>query len=297
MFWTGEPFSMAFFNGKIHYLKIVTGMNLILGMLILVCLGFFARSIVTAAHEKNVKPVSSFVQRAIRPVNESFQEYETLLRTNPFGVSAVSAQGVSAEADEAVLSDLKLIGTIAGRTRRGYAVFVGKDGKQVLFKTGESVFGAGELTAVKSYQVSIRRNGKLIKIYLVDVVAPDEINSLKGGGVSGPVRSLGKREYSIDRKAIQYALDHPTQIMMDAKFIPNMTKDKQEGFVLREVRKSGIYDNMGMQNGDVVLRINGFILSNPENVLQAFTALRGMDKIQLDIIRDKNRMVMNYQIR
>jgi general secretion pathway protein C len=288
---------MEFFNGKIHYLKIVTAVNIILGMLILVSLVFFARSIVTAVPKKNVKPGSSFAQRAIRPVNESFQEYETLLRENPFNVSAVSAKDASAGADEAVISDLKLMGTIAGHTRRGYAVLVGKDGKQAMFKTGESVFGAGELTAVEKYHVSIIRNGKLIKIPMVDMVVPGEIDSLKGGGASGPVRSLGKGEYIIDQKAIQHALDNPTQIMMDAKLIPNMTNGKQEGFVLREVRKSGIYDNLGMQNGDVLLRINGSGISNPENALQAFTALQGMDKIQLDIIRDKNRMVMNYQIR
>ncbi|TRZ54190.1 hypothetical protein D4S03_00495 [bacterium] len=203
----------------------------------------------------------------------------------------------SAEADEALLSDLKLMGTITGPTRLGYAVFVGKDGKQSMFKTGESVFGEGELTAVEEYQVSIRRNGKLIKIPLVDMVARGEMDSLKGGVASGPVQSLGNGEYIIDQKAIQYALDNPAQIMMDAKFIPNMTKDKQEGFVLRKVRKGGIYDNLGMQNGDILLRINDYSISNPEKAFQAFMALRGMDKIQLDIIRDKNRIVMNYQIR
>jgi len=153
------------------------------------------------------------------------------------------------------------------------------------------------LTAVDKHQVSINRNGKLIKINLVDIVASGEMNSLKDGGASGPVQSLGKGEYVIDQKALQHALDNPTQIMMDAKLIPNVTNDKQEGFVLLDVRKSGFYDNLGMQNGDILLRINSFSISNPENALQAFTALRGMEKIQLDIIRDKSRMVMNYQIR
>lgn len=278
-------------------MKIVTVVNITLGMLILVSLGFFARSIVTPFHKKNVRPVSSFARGAIRPVNESFQEYETLIRKNPFDVPAVLGKDASAEADEALLSDLKLMGTITGPTRLGYAVFVGKDGKQSMFKTGESVFGEGELTAVEEYQVSIRRNGKLIKIPLVDMVARGEMDSLKGGVASGPVQSLGNGEYIIDQKAIQYALDNPAQIMMDAKFIPNMTKDKQEGFVLRKVRKGGIYDNLGMQNGDILLRINDYSISNPEKAFQAFMALRGMDKIQLDIIRDKNRIVMNYQIR
>lgn len=288
---------MEFFNRKNHYLKIVTVVNIIIAMLIPVSLVFLAGSIVADFRLKNVNPVSPIALKAIRPVNERFQEYETLLRKNPFGVSAVSAKDAAAEADEAVLSDLKLMGTIAGRTRRGYAVFVGKDGKQSLFKTDESVFGAGELAAVEEYQVSIRRNGKLIKIPLIDMVAPDAMDSLKGGEASGPVRLIRKGEYIIDQKTIQYALDNPMQSMMDAKLIPNMMKDTQEGFVLREVRKGGIYDNLGMQNGDILLQINGFSISNPENVLQAFTALRGMEKIQLDMIRDKNRMVMNYQIR
>jgi general secretion pathway protein C len=67
--------------------------------------------------------------------------------------------------------------------------------------------------------------------------------------------------------------------------------------MLREVRRNGLYDSLGMQNGDVLLRINSFNISNPENALQAFTALRGMDKVQLDIIRNNNRMTLNYQIR
>jgi len=288
---------MELFNGKIQYLKIVTAMNIIMGMLVLASLVFFTRSIITAVHNKDVKPVSSFTQKAIKPVTESFQEYETLLRNNPFGISAMPTKDAYAETDEAALSDIKLLGTIAGQTRRGYAVFVGKDGKQSLIKTGESVFGTGELTAVEKYQVSLRRNGRLIKLYLIDMVAPGEINSLKKEASSGPVQALGFGEYIIDQKAIQYALDNPTQIMMDAKLIPNMTNDKQEGFILSDVRKNGIYDNLGMQNGDTLLRINSFSISNPENALQAFTALRGMEKIQLDIIRDKSRMVMNYQIR
>jgi type II secretory pathway component PulC len=36
-----------------------------------------------------------------------------------------------------------------------------------------------------------------------------------------------------------------------------------------------------MKNGDIILRINGASISNPENAHQPFTALKGMDKVQL----------------
>jgi len=205
---------------------------------------------------------------------------------------------IASGTEQKELSDIKLVGTISGSAEYSYAVFLGKDGKQSMFKTGESVFGAGELKTVEKYRAIIKNNGKLIKITMIDVLVPGEMESLKGAKASsGPVQLVKKGEYMIDQKAVQLALDNPTQIMTDAKLIPNMTKDKQEGFIVREVKKNGFYDNLGMQNGDVLLRINSFNISNPENALQAFTALRGMDKIQLDIIRNNSRMTLNYQIR
>ena len=39
--------------------------------------------------------------------------------------------------DQAAFSDIKLVGTISGSDKNGYAVFIGGDGKQSMFKTGE----------------------------------------------------------------------------------------------------------------------------------------------------------------
>ena len=45
-------------------------------------------------------------------------------------------------------SDLKLIGMISGRPIHGYAIIADKDGKQVMFRTDESVFDVGKLRRV-----------------------------------------------------------------------------------------------------------------------------------------------------
>jgi len=289
---------MEVVNIKYHYLKIVTVMNITLGLLLLACLVFFTRNIITAFQKKDMKPLSTAQVESKKHENKSIQEYEALFQNNPFGIPAGSLKPNSPGMGQTALSGIKLVGTISGSPKHGYAVFVGRDGKQSMFKTGESVFGAGELKTVEKYRVFIENSGKLIKIPMVDVMAPGEMESLKGAGApSGSVRSLGKGEYIIDQRAVKFAIDNPTQIMTDAKLIPNMVRDKQEGFILREVRKNGIYDSLGMQNGDILLRINNFNISNPENTLQALTALKGMDRVQLDIIRDGSRMTMNYQIR
>lgn len=289
---------MEVINIKHHYLKIVTVVNITIGLILLASLVFFARNIITVVQKKDMIPLSTAQVESRKHENRSIQEYEGIFQNNPFGILAGSLKHNSPGMDQTALSGIKLVGTISGSAKHGYAVFVGRDGKQSMFKTGESVFGAGELKTVEKYRVSIENGGKLIKIPMVDIMAPGEMEALKGAGASlGSVRSLGKGEYILDQRAVRFAVDNPTQIMTDAKLIPNMIRDKQEGFILREVRKNGIYDSLGMQNGDILLRINNFNISNPENTLQAVTALKGMDRVQLDIIRDGSRMTMNYQIR
>jgi len=289
---------MELINIKYHSVKVITAVNFALGLLILIALGFFFRNILMMVHKKDIKPLSASTVETRKLEKKPIQYYDSIFQHNPFGIPAGSLKSSSSSADQTALSDMKLIGTIAGNGEKSYAIFIGKDGKQSLFKTGDSVFGAGELKSIGKYFVYIENKGKLTKISMIDMVAPGELDALKGtGGTSGAIRSLGKKDYIIDQKAVQFSVDNPTQIMTDAKLIPNMVNNKQEGFILREVKKNGIYDSLGMQNGDVLLRVNNFNISSAETALQAFTALKGMDKVQLDIIRDNTRMTLNYQIR
>jgi type II secretion system protein C len=278
--------------------KLISALNITIGFLLLLSLGFFAMNVLSTVQKTGIKPVSSISVEAKKQDKKSIQEYEAVYQSNPFSIQVGSLKQAASGTEQKELSDIKLMGTISGSTEYSYAIFVGKDGKQSMFKVGESVFEAGKLKSVEKYRAIIENNGKLIKIVMVDVLAPGEMEDIRSRReMAGPVQMVKKGEYMIDQKAVQLALDNPTQIMMDAKLVPHMIQGKQEGFMLREVRRNGFYDSLGMQNGDVLLRINSFNISNPENALQAFTALRGMDKVQLDIIRNNNRMTLTYQIK
>jgi general secretion pathway protein C len=101
----------------------------------------------------------------------------------------------------------------------------------------------------------------------------------------------------VDRDAVDAALLNPRQIMTDARLIPNTVEGKQEGFMVREVRPEGVYAKLGLRNGDVLLRVNEFSISDPETALQVFTALKGMERVELDILRNGSRMTLTYLIR
>lgn len=288
---------MEFFNGKIHYLKIVTILNATMGALLLIAILFFLRDIIISVDKKGVRPSHSPHVETQRQERRSFQAYESILRNNPFGFPAGQLKSLTSAVDKTLLpSDFELIATVAGSPAYSYAIFAAKDGKQEMFKIGESVFGAGVLAKVEPYKVFIRQNNRLAEISMADmfmITAPPP----DGSGSPQFVKTIGEGEYVIDQKAFQQLLDNPNHIMTDAWLTPHIVGNKQEGFVLKKIKKNGLHDSLGLKNGDILLRINNYNIANPENALRAFTALRGMDRVQFDIIRNGAKTTITYQIR
>ena len=143
--------------------KLLVIPNATMGVLLLIAILFFLRDIVTSVDKKGVKPAYSHHVETQRQERRGFQTYDIILRNNPFGFPAGQLKLLASAAVEKTPppSDLQLIGTIAGPLAYSYAIFAAKDGKQEMFKRGESVFGAGVLAKVEPYKVFIRQNNRL----------------------------------------------------------------------------------------------------------------------------------------
>jgi len=274
----------------------IQAVNGLIGLLILLAALLFTRDLISLTLSPGGAAAKS--EKKVRgPVRRQFQDYASLMKNNPFGFPAGELKPLSASSGSSISqSDLALIGTIAGRNDRSYAIFLDKSGKQDIFKVGANVLGLGTLRKVDKDSVVIMSNGREIKVPFSDIT---DIKEVKAGGPAAS--SFGKRTgestYLIDQQRIQQALEKPDQLMTDARFVPNMSEGRQQGFVLRELKPGGLYQSLGLQNGDVLLRINEYSISSPDTALQAITALKGIDRAQLDIIRNGAKMTMTYQIR
>lgn len=286
-------------NIKPEYYKLLSIINAFIGFILLVSIMFLARDIVSFAYKKKEKPSPSFLHKPQVLERKPLHEYEVILKNNPFGFPAGPLKPLSSASGKSVSqSDIILIGTISGAEKNSYAIFTDKSGNQALFKVGDSVFDLGKLKKVDKDRVFIKGSGKTTELPIADVVTITEVAPPQGSIVpSSFVKSVGERSFIVDQKKIQEAIENPKQLMTEARLVPNYMDGKQEGFMLREVKKNGIYQNLGLQNGDVLLRINDFNISNTESALQAFTALRGMDRVQLDILRNGAKTTLTYQIK
>ena len=278
--------------------KVLVVLNILTAGVVVIFLFIFVRGVLTVTLKKAENPVAPAHAGIQKSAKRGLQEYAGILRNNPFGFPGGQLKDLSVSKEGgASPTELVLVGTVAGPPQISYAIVADKSGRQEVFRVGDTVFGAGRLKKVEKDRAIMDDGGREVNIPITDMLAIRELTPQEGAAVSGFARSTGNGTFIVDQKKVLNALENPNQLMTDARLQPNITNGRQEGFVLREVRSGGIYQSLGLQNGDVLLRINDYNISNPENALQAFTALRGMDRVQVDLMRNGARMTMTYQIR
>lgn len=284
--------------------KVIISLNVILGIIFFMSIVLLARDIVSDHFDKKRAlrkdaAVSTGAVAATRKMQ--FLEYAPLMKNNPFGISGGEIKLLTSSAPaNAQPVNIILIGTVVGPKELSYAVFKDAAGIQEVFRVGENIYGAGRLYSVKNDRALIRQGEKITEIPLEDIVKVKEVKAqahATGASSSAFAQRIDRGLYIVDQARLQQMISNPGQMMTDARLRPNTAGGKQEGFVLGEVKPNGIYQSLGLQDGDVLLRINEYDISNPERALQAFTALKGLDRVQIDLIRSGARMTMTYQIK
>lgn len=232
--------------------------------------------------------------------SHSIEEYAGLLKDNPFRIKGEFRllKGQEVKVDETGLS---LVGTVSGGDYN-YAIVVDSSGKQEIFKKGEDIYGIGRLKAVYKDRIVVKTPSGERTFVIADVIIKEVSSAVPARRPSlSPITSQiirsSRNSFTIPSDALRQAMENPRDILTHARFIPNIVDGRQEGFIIREIKKGGVYESLGLEDGDILLRINEFPITGPESALQAFTALKGMDRIELDILRQGQRISMTYQIR
>lgn len=289
--------------------RTINVINLLLGIICVVLLaaivanGLSRRFIVPpgpkAAATAAATPVAA-------PKTADLAFYSPILANGLFGKATqgqlspiVNSPAASAAAPVTAPTELLLLGTATGSYRETFAL-VRHTAKQEerVFRLGDMVFEAGRLVQVTREQAYIVVNGK--KVELLTPMSPPAgagpAHQPAGLQPSG-VTSTGAGTFVIDQRALNAALDNIGQAMTDARLLPSQKDGKVEGFKASEVKSSGVFAMIGIKNGDIVQRLNDFPIDSPDKALQSFIALKGQNRLKLDMIRDGRPVTFTYDIR
>jgi general secretion pathway protein C len=128
---------------------------------------------------------------------------------------------------------------------------------------------------------------------LAAAAPPTNPNANLGQGI----RAVTDNEYEVPRAEIDKTLSNLNDIAMQARIVPAFKDGVAQGFKLFSIRPDSLYTKIGIQNGDVIKRINGFDLNSPEKALEIYSKLKDANRVDIELERNGASMRKTYSIR
>ena len=116
-------------------------------------------------------------------------------------------------------------------------------------------------------------------------------------GEAGGVRQLSERQYVMARSELNSALTNLPDLATKARIVPSFKNGGvADGFKLFSIVPDSLYAKIGIQNGDVIRRINGYEMNSPDKALEIYQKLRDASRIEIEIERRGETLRNSYSI-
>jgi general secretion pathway protein C len=110
------------------------------------------------------------------------------------------------------------------------------------------------------------------------------------------IRKVGENRYEVGQGEVDKALNNLAELSTQARIVPAFEGGKTVGFKLFSIRPGSLYSKIGLQNGDVITRINGYEMSSPEKGLEIYTKLKDSKTVTVDLKRRGKPQTLDYAI-
>jgi general secretion pathway protein C len=125
--------------------------------------------------------------------------------------------------------------------------------------------------------------------------APGTGASPPGGKLEG-VRQVSEDRYEIDRKVIDTTLGDLNRVATQARIVPSFKNGVANGFKLFSIQPGSLYAAIGIENGDVIQRVNGYEMNSPEKALELYQKLKETGHVILEFERGGRTVRKEYNI-
>jgi general secretion pathway protein C len=116
-----------------------------------------------------------------------------------------------------------------------------------------------------------------------------------GGPLEG-VRKVTDNRYEITKAVIESSLSNLNTLATQARMVPSFKNGVANGFKLFQIQPGSLYSSIGIENGDVITRINGYEINSPDKALEIYQKLRESSHVTLELDRAGQNIKKDYSI-
>jgi len=99
------------------------------------------------------------------------------------------------------------------------------------------------------------------------------------------VRQLSENRFALPRDDAEAALRNPANLFSQARILPKYADGQMVGVQINAIKSGSLFEQLGLQNGDVITELNGISIDSPEasaKLLQEFTQANSLDLVLED---------------
>lgn len=173
-------------------------------------------------------------------------------------------------------------------------------GRQELYRVGDGLRGA-RVAAIAWGQVTLRAPGGETILELVRESDVDTEDAPPTTAAAAPppatIRRTGADAFIVDRRELAGAVDNMSGLLTQLRAVAEVEDGRPAGFRLFQIKDDSIFRRLGIENGDVVQRVNGTAVGDPATLLAFLQRLRTEPRVALDIVRGGTPRTLVYDLR
>ena len=188
----------------------------------------------------------------------------------------------TAEAEQAL--GLKLVGTVVTNDpSKNFAIIENQStGNQGAYREGDRV---GDVLIKKIHSGSV----------IIGTRMGDQMLSMAyGGNGGGP--SSSPETTRLDRKEVDSTLPEYMQLMREIRVRPHLEEGQPGGFLIYNIEPGSIFARMGLENGDVIMAVNGKPVTKTLQAVDFYDALKKGGTVNLEIKRGETKQELHFVI-
>ena len=194
---------------------------------------------------------------------------------------------------------IELLGTAVSGEESAAIIAMSTGSAQRVFFIGDIIQQGVKLHKIEPWAIVVDRAGKLERISLEKgaklTATPMPVKAPAGNPVAASPVAIQRQ---MSRGRVQQQLNDLPTLLSQARVVPNYTNGKPDGFVISEIAQGSLYQQAGLQNGDVILKVNGHAGDQySEQAMSMYQKLQNAAAIDLELMRAGQMKQVHYDIR
>jgi general secretion pathway protein C len=110
------------------------------------------------------------------------------------------------------------------------------------------------------------------------------------------IRKTSDNKYEVKKSVLDGTLSNLNSVATQARIVPSFKNGVANGFKVFSIQPNSFYSAIGVENGDVVQKINGYEINSPDKALEIYQKLREARHVTVDLERNGQTIRKEYNV-